>query len=153
MPTRLFSLYIRCMALYEKNPGNSKYEKFMLWLMKITGLGSIIWGIHSLYVYVPIVISEQVNLGLAILRIARSIDFVVFGIALLIYYKKSIHIFSRPWIFIPLMISWTLQLLINYDYNDPTSKQTMRDFLTLIAFTYAWFSCRKIFPEEFRLRS
>ena len=153
MPSGLFSLYIRSMVSYEKNPENSKYEKFMLWLMKITGPGSIVWGIHSLYVYVPIVISEQVNLGLVILKIARSIDFIVFGIALLIYYKKTIHIFSRSWIFVPLMISWVLQLVINYDFNDPTSKQTMRDCLTLIAFAYAWFSCRRIFPEEFGVKS
>ena len=141
------------MALYEKNPENSKYEKFLFWLAKITGIGSIGWEIYSLYVYVPIVMSEQVDLGGAILRIARSIALFILGIALLIFYKKSSDAFSRPWIFVSFMIFWTLKTLINFYYNDPTLKQILFEVLILISFMCGWFSCRKFFPEEFGLKS
>jgi hypothetical protein len=141
------------MALWEKNPENSKVEKFLFWLAKIMGAGSIGWEIHSLYVYVPIVISGQVNSGLAALRITRSIDLLVLGIALLIYYKKSMDVFSRPWIFVSFVIFWILKMLRNNIYYDPTLTQVMSEVLVLVALIGGWFVYRKQYPQEFGLKS
>ena len=152
MSARLFSLYIRCMALYPKNPENSRYEKFLFWLAKIMGAGSIGWEIHSLYVYIPIVISEQVISGLAVLRVTRSIDLLILGIALLIYYKKSLDVFSCPWIFVSLTIFWILKILRNNIYYDPTLTQAMSELLVFIALIGGWFAYRKKYPEEFGLK-
>jgi hypothetical protein len=153
MPAGLFSLYIGCMALWEKNPENSKVEKFLFWLAKIMGAGSVGWEIHSLYVYIPIVISEQVISGLAVLRITISIDLLVLGIALLIYYKKSLDVFSRPWIFVSFSIFWILKILENNIYHDPALTQAMSELLVLIALIGGWFVYRKKYPEEFGLKS
>jgi len=153
MPAGLFSLYIGCMALWEKNPENSKVEKFLFWLAKIMGAGSIGWEIHSLYVYIPTVISERVDLGGAVLRIARSIDLLILGIALLIYYKKSLDAFSRPWIFVSFTIFWILKILRNNIYYDPTLTQALSEVLVLIALIGGWFVYRKQYPEEFGLKS
>jgi hypothetical protein len=141
------------MTLWEKNPENSKVEKFLFWLAKIMGTGSIGWEIHSLYVYVPIVISGQVNSGLAALRITRSIDLLVLGIALLIYYKKSMDVFSRPWIFVSFVIFWILKMLRNNIYYDPTLTQVMSEVLVLVALIGGWFVYRKQYPQEFGLKS
>jgi len=141
------------MALYEKNPENSKVEKFLFWFVKVMGAGSIVWEICSLYVYVPTVISEQVISGGAILRISRSIDLLVLGVALLIYYKKSLDVFSRPWIFVPFIIFWILKILRNNIYNDPTLTQTLFENLVLIIFLGCWFSYRKKYPEEFGVKN
>jgi hypothetical protein len=153
VPADLFSLYIMSMTLWEKNPENSKVEKFLFWLAKIMGAGSIGWEIHSLYVYVPIVISGQVNSGLAALRITRSIDLLVLGIALLIYYKKSMDVFSRPWIFVSFVIFWILKMLRNNIYYDPTLTQVMSEVLVLVALIGGWFVYRKQYPQEFGLKS
>jgi hypothetical protein len=141
------------MALWEKNPENSKVEKFLFWLAKIMGVGSIGWEIHSLYVYIPTVISERVISGLVVLRITRSIDLLVLGIALLIYYKKSLDVFSRPWIFVSFTVFWILKILRNNIYYDPTLTQVMSEILVMIALIGGWFVYRKQYPQEFGLKS
>ncbi len=153
MPAGLFSLYIVKMAMYEKNPSNSKVEKTLFWLAKIMGAGSVVWEIYSLYVYIPTVISEQVISGLAVLRITRSIDLLILGTALLVYYKKSLDAFSRPWIYVSFVVFWILKILKNNIYYDPALTQVMSELLVLIALIGGWFVYRKQYPQEFGLKS
>ncbi len=106
-----------------------------------------------MYVYIPTVISERVISGLVVLRITRSIDLLVLGIALLIYYKKSLDVFSRPWIFVSFTVFWILKILRNNIYYDPTLTQVMSEILVMIALIGGWFVYRKQYPQEFGLKS
>ena len=70
-----------------------------------------------------------------------------------IYYKKSLDVFSRPWIFVSFMIFWILKISKNNIYYDPTLTQSMSELLVLIALISGWFVYRKKYPEEFGLKS
>ncbi len=79
MPTRLFSLYIGGMAIWEKNPENSKLEKVLYWGAFFLAVVSIIGGFHGLYIYVPkvsytsIATSEAVYSGWALMNIGKKL--------------------------------------------------------------------------------
>ncbi len=144
------------MALYEKNPGNSKTERYAFLFVKIAGIAFICAGLYGLYLHLPMAISKQVILGWAILNITWSIDTVILGIGLLVCYKKSVHIWSRFWIFIPFMIFFTTTFLKDLIYYEPTALRITSEaayvFAFLIAIAY-WFYYRKKYPEEFGLKS
>ena len=108
MPARLFSLYIRCMAYFEKNPGNDRTEKHLLRVIQIVGLLAIGAGIYGLYVDSPKIISKDTYLGWVILSIAKSISKIFLGAGFLFYYKKSLSIFSSYWIFIPMLLYFSI---------------------------------------------
>lgn len=155
MPASLFSLYIRSMALYEKNPGNDKGEKYLFWVFKTVGVVSIGLGIHGLYVYVPIVISQQTYLGWAFLSIAKPIVKIILGVGFLVYYKKAISLFSRRWICIPLIVGFSLSLLRKAIFYQQTMQNIFYEaicvFILIFIISY-WVHARKKYPEEFGLK-
>lgn len=162
MPTGLFSLYIRSMALYEKNPQNNRWEKFLFWAVKIMGVVCIFSGALGLYIYVPevsyasVVTSKATYSGWAILNIAKSILAIFFGAGFLIFYKKTLSIFSCYWIFIPLMIYLPTSFLRNFIYYEPTMRRITLEVVSAVAILFllfSWFYYRKKYPEEFGLKS
>jgi len=92
------------MAFYEKNPGNDKKEKYLFRAIQILGVVAICAGIYGLYVHIPTIISKDAYLGWIILSITKSISKMFLGVGFLIFYKKSLSVFSRYWIFIPLLL-------------------------------------------------
>ena len=134
MPARLFSLYIRSMALYEKNPGNNRTEQVLLWAVKLTGVVLIVSGARGLYIYYSTVTSQEVYLGWAILSIAKSISKILLGAGLLIYYKRTLSVFTRYWVFIPLMIYLSTDFFRNFIYYEPTMLGMTSEVLSVFAF-------------------
>ena len=156
MPTGLFSLYIRSMALYEKNPGNDKSEKFALWTAYLVASLAIIAGMYGLYVYVPMAFSERVPLDWVVLNLALKPLQIIFGIAVFVYYKKGIHLFSRPWIYGPAFLSFVLMILKGGFYLKPTYLSMgliAVGIIGILFFISCMFYHRKKYPEEIGLRS
>jgi hypothetical protein len=156
MPAGLFSLYIGCMALWEKNPENNRSEQVLLWAVKLTGVVLIVSGARGLYIYYSTVTSQEVYLGWAILSIAKSISKMFLGAGFLVYYKKSLNVFTRYWIFIPLMIYSSADFLRDLTYYEPTMLRITSEVLSVFLFLFCifyWFYFKIKHPEEFGLKS
>jgi hypothetical protein len=156
MPAGLFCLYIRNMALYEKNPGNDKKEKYLLRVVQIMGPVAICAGIYSLYVYIPIILIKHKPLGWSVLNIAKTINIILLGIGLLVHYKKSVNLFSRPWIFVPILLALLFMIFKEWLYYKHAELRII--FIALGVFgtlflISCWFYHRKKYPEEFGLKS
>jgi Ca2+/Na+ antiporter len=90
------------------------------------------------------------------LSVGKKIAVIVFGVALLVYYKKSIHLYSRRWIFIALIVYLTTSFLIFFIYYRPTILRIISGvcvILVFLVFIFYWFYYRKKYPEEFGLKS
>ena len=113
-------------------------------------------GIYGLYVYVSLAISKMMYLGWLILSFTQSIVAVILGIGLLVYYKKSVHIWSLFSIFIPLIVFFTSVFLKDLIYYELNTQRIISDVAYLCAIlisVFYWFGYRKKYPEEFGVKS
>lgn len=136
MSAALYSLYIRSMALYPKNPENNVVEKFAFWFLKTVGVVCVGGGIYILYAYLHMVISKQVLLSWPVLSIIKAIDMVVLGIGLLVYYKKSLSAFSCLWILIPMLILFSTTFLHHFIYYEPTVRRITSEVICVVAILF-----------------
>jgi hypothetical protein len=130
-------------------------------LVKILGTMCLIGGAYGLYAdalsftwHISVSTWEELELGWVILIIAKKVSLICFGMALIIYYKKSLDIFSRPWIIFSFLILLTLIILINYfSYQPIFLAKTWFEIIALVFFLGAWVFYKIKYPEEFGLKS
>ena len=144
------------MALWEKNPENNKQEKHLLRAVQIIGVVAICAGLYSLYVYVPIILIKHKPLGWSVLNIAKAINVIVLGIGLLVHYKKSVNLYSSPWIFGPIILALLFMSFKEWVYYNPTRDSAIFIALGVFGILFlisCWYHHRKKYPEEFGLKN
>jgi len=144
------------MALHEKNPSNDKKEKYLLRAVQILGSVLICAGIFSLYVYIPIILVKHKPFGWSVLNIAIAINIILLGTSLFVHYKKSVHLFSRLWIFIPILLTLFLVSIKEWLYYKHTEPRITFIALGVFGIPFLisfWLYRRKQYPEEFGLKS
>jgi len=156
IPDGLFSLYIGNMALYPKNPENDKTEKYLIWATKILGPVAICVGVFSLYARVSILFLKHPPLGWFVFDIARALNIIMLGIGLLVHYKKSVNLFSRPLIYFSILLALFFIIFRDAFYYKPTLFPMVFipiGIFGILFFIFYWIYFRNKYPEEFGVKS
>jgi hypothetical protein len=144
------------MALYEKNPGNNKTEKYLLRVVQILGVLATCAGIYSLYANILRINMIHNPLVWSVFDLVKAINITLLGVGLLVHYKKSVNLYSRSWIFGPILLALLFMIFRDTFYFKPTAFPMV--FIPLGVFgilflVFCWFDCRKKYPEEFGVKN
>ena len=155
MPAGLFSLYIRGMAYFKKNPKNNKGEKYTFWVCKIVGVVAIGAGIKSLYGHIPMTIAEYKPWTWSLFDIAKAINIILLGVGFVVHYKKSVDLFARSWILVPMLLAFLFMIFKEWVFlKTPPFPMVfiVLGVLGILFYISGWFYYRKKYPKEFGLK-